>query len=555
MIFNKEKILELYKRPKNASLIDKARSLEYRIRVHSESIESPDDFNPAHLNHMNFVRSQLPKEKSQRYESLFMPPLPTNSFIDSVYKEHKKVFEGNNSYKSVNFTNEDDKEDFNDYIKKHHGYIERECWEAYKNAINSIMLIDIVSDGDLANPFPRIISIFDTIDIENNKDGSCKYFMYQAGDDIIFVDDEKYVVFKVEDDVITEYNETPHIFGYTPARQIWSENLLVDSNIVKTNIVGKSLFDLDMLLFCKISKEYADLYAKYPIMWMLPEETNNTDEVYDEAGNSTYNENVKAWQYGQIDITEFSEGKKNVGAGSAFIVAQKEDGSIVGEPIGFVSPPIENMKFIHDDIDKRKSELFMSLVGHQGEFANEGSKNEKHLEKVLESRKSVIYDLKYNFEIIYKFYLSTMAYARHPDSYDNCFVSMGDEFYLKSVADLDDEFKLAKESGQPVSEQVKIYEQILETKYRNNPDAKQKALLLLNVEPYPTLSNNDIISLMSKEGVNPLEASKLKLKFNFSEYIKRYEREFMPITSAIIQMGFDDAIIEINKQINTYNNE
>ena len=82
-------------------------------------------------------------------------------------------------------------------------------------------------------------------------------------------------------------------------------------------------------------------------------------------------------------------------------------------------------------------------------------------------------------------YISKNLTQRYGDSFVGSTVNYGDEFYLKNVAVLQEEYAKAKENGEPDEEIDSIYRQIIQTKYRGNKDKIKRAWTLYNLNPMP----------------------------------------------------------------------
>ena len=102
-----------------------------------------------------------------------------------------------------------------------------------------------------------------------------------------------------------------------------------------------------------------------------------------------------------------------------------------------------------------------------------------------------------------------------------------------SQPELRDRFKTAKESGASEGELDALQQQIIDTEYRNNPSAKRRMQILAELEPYSHLSFGELQELQAKGLINDTE---LRIKLNFSNFVRRFERE----NTSILEFG--DAI-------------
>src|SRR5574344_613806 len=90
-------IKEILLRPKKKQLINKASSLQQRVRFHTETNISLFDYNRSAQLFLDWVSHLLPKDKYNIFVHLFQYPLPTSAVIDDVYRELERVFYSRNS--------------------------------------------------------------------------------------------------------------------------------------------------------------------------------------------------------------------------------------------------------------------------------------------------------------------------------------------------------------------------------------------------------------------------------------------------------------------------
>jgi hypothetical protein len=131
-------------------------------------------------------------------------------------------------------------------------------------------------------------------------------------------------------------------------------------------------------------------------------------------------------------------------------------------------------------------------------------------------------------------------------------INYGTDFYIFDVAELRNRYKMAKESGSSESELDALQNQIIETEYRNNPTQLQRMLTLAEIEPYRHLTRNEVIELW-RSGVIP--ESTMKIKLNFTDYVRRFERENTNILEFGSQIPFAKKIDTINKTFAQYASE
>ena len=128
-------------------------------------------------------------------------------------------------------------------------------------------------------------------------------------------------------------------------------------------------------------------------------------------------------------------------------------------------------------------------------------------------------------------------------------VFYGDEFFLKSVRDLLEEYKDAKLNGEPDEEIDQIYRQILETKYKGNDDRIKRAWTLYNLNPEPHKTVNESKQLLTD---GAMTSDEFVIKARFSNYIARFERENTNIIDFGRDLDFDKKIDNITEILKSY---
>ena len=110
-------IKEILLRPQKRQLINKASSLQQRVRFHTETNISLFDYNSSAQLFLDWVSQLLPKDKYNIFVHLFQYPLPTSAVIDDVYRELERVFYSRNSSSAYQFTSSELLEDWLNYKK------------------------------------------------------------------------------------------------------------------------------------------------------------------------------------------------------------------------------------------------------------------------------------------------------------------------------------------------------------------------------------------------------------------------------------------------------
>ena len=110
----------------------------------------------------------------------------------------------------------------------------------------------------------------------------------------------------------------------------------------------------------------------------------------------------------------------------------------------------------------------------------------------------------------------------------------------------------AKKAGASEADLDAMQNQIIETEYRNNPTMLQRMLILAELEPYRHSTREEVIDLYSK-GI--ISESDMRIKLNFANYIRRFEREFLNVLKFGENMPYTSKIEFINNKLRDYESE
>ena len=131
-------------------------------------------------------------------------------------------------------------------------------------------------------------------------------------------------------------------------------------------------------------------------------------------------------------------------------------------------------------------------------------------------------------------------------------INYGTEFYLSDATQLRERYKMAKESGASEGELDALQNQIIETEYRHDPIQMQRMLVLAELEPYRHLTRPEVLELYEKQLITEDE---LRIKLNFSNFVRRFERENTNVLEFGSQIPFSKKIEVITKKFYDYASE
>lgn len=210
---------------------------------------------------------------------------------------------------------------------------------------------------------------------------------------------------------------------------------------------------------------------------------------------------------------------------------------------------VDSLKFNVSEQDRLRDEIINSVVGNDENLINEEAVNEKQVDAGFESQTNVLYRLKKGWEKIQKWADSTCCRLRYGGGYISCNINYGTRFFLQSVAELWKNYENAKEQGASEAVLDAIYDQIIVTEYRTNPQQMRRMRILGDLEPYRHATREEMRQLFN-DGV--VDAQTLAMKLQFSDLVKRFERENINVLEFGEGMPYDRKIAKIEETMKGY---
>lgn len=569
MALDLSQIKEILKKPTKTRNIQKAITMQYRLRFHTETNIAVSDIpQPARL-FLDWVSTLLPKDKYSTFLQLFKFPLPTPAIVENAYRELERVFYSRNSSSSYQFTDSELEEDWLRYRRqflKEPEIWKTIGWEKMQVSPNSILIVDLPAIQTSSRPEPYFywLEINNVIDYNMSLSDTqlFDWLIFKQENNRIAVFDDTYIrLIQLDDknEIKSLVSEAKHNLGYCPARFFWSTNLNANNREIKKNPITKELTNLDWLLFFMFSKQHLDLYAPYPIYSAFEAdcnfENNETGDYCDGGYLRDVKGNYKMIGNGSVEKCPCCSEKRIAGPGSFLEVPIPN----VTEGIADMRNPVQITTIDRDSLDynvdesvRLKNSIILSIVGSGGTVSEKEAINETQVAANFENKTSVLITLKTNFELAQKFIEDTICRLRYGDSFIASSINWGTEFYVFTVQELYAKYEQAKKMGATSSELDAITQQILEVEYRNNPLVLQRMLILKQLEPYPHRTLDEVLTLQEKGLLDDLL---VKIKINFSMLIDRFERDNINIIEFASNRSLRDKINIINKKLIEYASE
>ena len=518
---------------------------------------------------MAMVENLIPKDKFEVFKTLFRFPVITNEVLAVCYDKLSRIFDGRDPAFSYQFANTELRDDWEWYRQEKLGeqnIWQSKGWDFFKTQINSVLIVDLPQEQEAGDRYPQPyfywLPIMDVIDYKADpQSGAMEWIMFrQDGDKIAVIDDASYRIFNSKDGTIGELeSEAAHDLGYCPARFFWNEPVSLDKPDIKESPVTKELDRLDWYLFFAISKRQLDTYGNYPIYWGYEQSCDfQNDETGDYCDGGFLKDKQGHWHYdsnGVLMPCPVCSQKRLVGAGSYIEVPVPhvdEGQPDLGQPVGMLAVDSESLKYNQEEEKRLRTDLITAIVGTNEEITTRDALNEQQIKANFESQSTVLKRVKKGFEEAQKFVDDTCCRLRYGKAFLSSSINYGTEFYLFTSDELRERYKKAKEAGMSEADLDALLQQIIETEYRHNPQMMQRMIILSDLEPYRHLTRNEVQGLYEKSLI-PVED--LLIKFNFADFIKRFERENMNIIEFGAETDYDKKIGIIKEQLKAYASE
>ena len=516
---------------------------------------------------MGMVENLIPHDKYKMFCSLFRFPVKTNEVLGVCFDKLSRIFDGRNPSFAYNFLNTELRDDWEWYRQDrlHEQVVwQTKGWDFFKTRINSVLIVDMPEEQEAGDRYPQPyfywLPIEDVISYEVDRDsGLMEWIMFrQDGDRIAVIDDEGYRLFASKDGTVGDLiSEHAHDLGYCPARFFWEEPVSLEEPDVKMSPVSKCLDNLDWFLFYSISKRYLDTYGSYPIYWGYEQNCDYHNDVSGDYCDGGYLKDKQGhWHYDQNGLMvpcPMCSQKRITGAGSFVEVPVPIEGQPdLHDPVGMLSVDRKSLDYTVEEEERLRTAIITSIVGTNEEITTRDALNEQQILANFESQSTVLNRVKKGFESAQTFVDETVCRLRYGSGFVSAQINYGTEFYLFTSDELRERYRKAREAGMSEAELDALSQQIVETEYRSNPQMMQRMLILGDLEPYRHLSREEVQALYDK---GLATAEQLMLKLNFSDFIKRFERENMNIVEFGENIAYDTKIGTIRQVLMEYASE
>ena len=566
MIFNETTVVDILKNPKSTAQINSVKHQESQLRVFTEEM-SEDELKSEYYwtEFQNKMKTRSAK-KFDRVIQFARFPLPVVQICDSILNDFYKVYEGKNKY--FNVDGDRDVPRLKQWIhdNKPSQWIEKESRQVFKNKPSSFVVVDRNDKG-----IPYLINIdskrlIDAEIIDN--DGHCGYIIFihsqqkieeKPGEIRTFFsvyDEESYFVYSKDSDsdAYIQIKAVKHGVGYCPAKTFIKTPSNTKNPFKRRVTFSSALSKLEDWTLFDIFRNYVDHYAPFPVTESPKNKCANDQckdgKISEEIIDQGYEEGFRT-VWSDCPVCEGASKGQHIMPGTHIGIKINPDDKNNGQGVfRMIFPESDKLKYTPEKLDNLELETRFKCVG-VNDLSNEAF-NELQVKGSFATMESVLLRTKSELDFLYKFIVKTVGRLMYKNVDMTVEANFGTEFYLVSEEDLQKRYAESKKIGLPVEEQLNIYKQLVETKYKGNTTKLNRNLMFLDLDPFPMNSNEECFKFKSERVIDDFD---LSLKVNFLKFISKFENENIPITQFGLALEYWERIEQIKETLEIYNQE
>lgn len=536
-----EEIKELVKTQPHKKEIERGKAHQNRLRFHTETELVKSELSPYYNEFIGWICTEkpelLPKDKVERFKQLLTCPLSTNQLTEAIFTNLSRVFESQDRYYRWDFEDEENLAEWQSF--RDDEFWKTEGFHAMINAIDSVWVVDLPAEqtGERPEPKNMLINISNVIDISCTPKGDCNYVIFSLNDKLFVYDDTFIQSFTYKDKQIgQQLSSFTHELGYCPARMFWSDFLVKGNTINRKAPLTNVLSELDWLLVHKTFKKYMDIANSYPILVMYQTEDNYEDKTREE-------------NKGRSEAQQQTLGKELPGPGTVLQLPHPLEGQVdlMANPVKWIAPEITSLEFHVKEDERLTDYIYKTVIGIDGEQANDQAKNEKQVLASFENQSIVLRRIARNFEIIQAFADEVIIKLRYgAQSVSSVSIDYGTKFFLKTAEDLMEEKETV--SGDDIMTDA-VSNDLIETRFRNDSSGKIRAQVIRDLDPLPGKSLEEIIQIKNAGGIDELS---FRIKVSLLALVRRFEREQIPISQFMKSGEYWQKVAQIRDEFKKY---
>ena len=566
MVLDELQAKEILEHPKYAAQIQGAKFYESQLRVFTQKLSKNELYGETYWSDLLGRLSDRTKKKFNRILDFSRFPLPVIQLSDSIFKEYFKVFEGKNRY--FNVQADRDVSALENWINECDPvmWIEENGKDVLSKKPTSFVVVDIDENG---KPYLVLIDGNRLIDAKyKDKKGQLEYIAFIHSvkkseskpdqETIVYAvyDSENYHLYQRDTDQ-TDFifiESIPHTIGYCPARSFITSSPNENNPFIRESALAGALSKIEDWTIFDVFRNYMDHYAPFPVTEAVVNECADSNCVNGKVSRQVLvDAKTNEYETFYSDCKTCKGGDKGQGVGPGLHVGirmrgDKSESSGAGV-FKMIFPETDKMKYIPEKLNDLELEIKNKVVG-VNDLSNTEAFNKEQVKGSFASRENILVSVKSELDVLYKWIVTTTANIFYTNIDISVDADFGTEFYLVSEDDLQKRFENAKKIGLPQEEQLNIFKQLINTKYKSNADKLERELMLLDIDPYPLYSISECIELKKESVIDDFE---LSLKVNFQRFLSRFESENVTITKFGLLLPYWSRVEQIIKNLYLYN--
>lgn len=495
-----DQLIEIIKSGKTNRLTE-ACLFEDRLRGHTETRPDASHENAAICAVHAIAAAFLPEEKVDKIKAAIRPPMPSNDVIDSIYTVYESIFNGKNPSRTITSPSKSFSDTLDSFLKETNAesIFDEKAFGVFKNAPNALMVVDAPAEGGKA-----YISFQDVSKLFNYKavSGVFEYAIFEVEKGKVYAayTQTHYIKIVNENGIYSVVSENEHGAKACPVRFFWTDYAQYTNQDVKATPVTNLLSALDMFNYYSIAQDYNQVTQLHPIT-IMPQMSCGYSYV---NGQDSEVCNKGILVNGQTGLSLAAKPKPCpncspsvlAGAGSVLAIPQPMPGAEqIQNPVQFVAPPLDSAKHFNEFLKQMSAEIMVSATGKDSSVADKLAINETQVNDTKESRESILKKIALNISKAKSWAIKMLLSIQFRTDQLSYVYNLGTEFYTLSESQLIEKIKKAKESGLSYGIISELERELSIVRNRHNPTALNRQLIIESIEPFPSLSFDQINTL------------------------------------------------------------
>ena len=576
MLLSPERVVALCKEPAHAAALAAGRLLEAQHRLHVEGTKDllekwvTEEFAPGTPNEQRIMRHKAKAITKSKF----------GPFIDAV----SKVFTARGTSYYYEFRGANQQADFEEYLRSTQtlAKLQQQFQRASITGFQGVFLVDLPAEpnpvDELPQPYVQYMpsSLIHDGEVRNNR---YEYIIFKQtrltsdGEETYYVcldDENSYVVDPIRDEPRFRINRelsVVHGLGYVPAFAP-TLNSPTANETTRTSIFDRALPVASEYLTAYNNRILTMHYHAFQKFWAFGVPCNWQGNA--PTGETCNGEAVLIPVSCGATGYYLSEGREHVcprcngmgkfipvGADKTFILepGAAENGISV-PPAGYITP--DDKTWIRQDAHllQLSKDLEVAALSKEG-ITSTNTKQETALAKQLDAaqvngRRDEYGDA---WKHVVQSIVDTKARFRYGQDFVQSAINIGRKYDELTLDEQEDRYSKSKAAGVTDSLLFGYLEDLVYTKYSNDPVELEYNRIKLYLDPVPTRSVSEVQAWLDT-ATDPEELADLRRlarrKRRLNDYVARFERENGPLVQFGIRVRFEERINNIKEAFDAY---